>query len=177
MNSKERLSLILNHKEADRVPIDFGATRSGGISVIAYNKIKELYNINNANLIFDIQQQLVWPDYEFLDKFNVDVIDAGRAFLKDRNDWKDFVLNDGTIGKIPAYHNVTLEQDGSYSLFNKNGIKVGTKPISSLYFDQVYWPWKDEDTIPKEITKECFDNQLWQFRAHLTIWIFLITKI
>jgi len=161
MNSKERLHLVLNHKEADRVPIDFGATRSGGISVIAYNKIKELYNIKNANLIFDIQQQLVWPDYEFLDKFNIDVIDAGRAFLKDKNEWRDFILNDGTVGKIPAYHKLTLEQDGSYSLYNKNGIKVGTKPTSSLYFNQVYWPWKDSNAIPKKITKECFDDQLW----------------
>ena len=33
--------LALEHKEADRVPIDFGAMRSTGISTIAYNKLKK----------------------------------------------------------------------------------------------------------------------------------------
>ncbi len=41
MNSRDRILTVVNHKEADRVPIDLGAMRSAGISTIAYKKLIE----------------------------------------------------------------------------------------------------------------------------------------
>lgn len=40
MNSRERIRLALSHKEADRVPIDFGGTCVTTISTQGYNKLR-----------------------------------------------------------------------------------------------------------------------------------------
>ena len=45
MTSRERVVMALNHEEADRVPIDFGAMRSTGINACAYNKLKAYLGI------------------------------------------------------------------------------------------------------------------------------------
>ena len=78
MNSRERLNCALNHKEPDRVPVDLGATRSGGISTIAYNNLLKYLGIQEEVFMFDFQQQLCWPSEAILEKFHIDVIDAGR---------------------------------------------------------------------------------------------------
>jgi small-conductance mechanosensitive channel len=40
MTSRERVLMALNHREPDRVPVDFGGHRSSGIAAIAYAKLK-----------------------------------------------------------------------------------------------------------------------------------------
>jgi len=41
MKSRERVKLAINHKQADRIPIDSGAMRSTGIATIAYNNLRK----------------------------------------------------------------------------------------------------------------------------------------
>lgn len=43
MTSRERILTALNHKEADRIPIDLGGMRSTGIHAIAYKKSERLF--------------------------------------------------------------------------------------------------------------------------------------
>ena len=40
MNSRDRVKAAICHKEPDRAPIDFGAMRSTGISIVAYSKLR-----------------------------------------------------------------------------------------------------------------------------------------
>ena len=48
MNSRERIRITINHKEPERVPIDFGAMRSTSISTIAYNKLRNKLEISKG---------------------------------------------------------------------------------------------------------------------------------
>ena len=43
MTSRERVLTTLNHKEPDKIPIDFGGMGSTGIMAIAYNRLKQEY--------------------------------------------------------------------------------------------------------------------------------------
>ena len=161
MTSRDRVMDAIKHKTTDKIPFDFGATRSGGISAIAYNELKKYKHIVEDTLIYDIQQQLAWPGEWFINEFNVDVLDAGRAFLRQDSDWVKFELSDGSSGLIPSYHITSVDENKNLYLHTKKGTKVGIKPQSSYYFDQMYWPWQDLDGIPEIIKKEDFEEQLW----------------
>ncbi len=97
MTSRERVRLAINHKEADRVPIDFGGMRSTGIATIAYDRLKKKLGINKGQAkMYDFIQQLAFPEKEIRDMFHIDTIDAAQAFLKNDNDWRQWTLNNGT---------------------------------------------------------------------------------
>jgi len=166
MISRERFVCSANHKEPDKVPIDFGTTRSGGISAIAYNELKKYLNIvSKKTRLFDIQQQLAYPDDELLMKYDIDFYDVGRAFLKDESDWRTYRLKDNTSALIPTYHKLITESDGKEYLLTKNGTRVAVKPPTSYYFDQCYWPWGENERIPDPINQDDFKEEIWMVPA------------
>ncbi|MDZ7838086.1 MAG: hypothetical protein U5N58_09105 [Actinomycetota bacterium] len=97
MNSRERVKKILDHKTADRMPIDLGSMRSSGISTIAYNKLLSKLGFEvNLPRMYDFIQQLAFPHPEVMEHFHIDAIDAGQGFLSDADDWRTWTLNDGS---------------------------------------------------------------------------------
>jgi len=161
-NSRERVRLAIRHKEADRVPIDFGAMRSTGIATIAYNNLRKGLGIKNGlSRMYDFQQQLAYPEKKTRDTFHVDVIDAGQAFLEDDSQWQEWELNDGSKCLIPRYLNFDIDENGTLFLKNDRGVIVGKKPKSSLYVDQSYWPFAESEKIPEEIDTAKFGDILW----------------
>ncbi len=81
MTSRERVCAALRHEPTDRVPIDFGAMRSTGIMAMAYNRLTPHLGLDEDTLVYDVVQQLAQPSDAVLDRFGVDVVDLGRAFL------------------------------------------------------------------------------------------------
>ena len=51
MNSRERIIAALNHRKLDVIPIDFGAMRSTGISIWAYQKLKEHLGLDTSKIV------------------------------------------------------------------------------------------------------------------------------
>ncbi len=63
--SRDRILAAINHKEPDRVPIDFGGTSVTGIAAIAYHKLKQYLGIPAGHTrIYDVLQQLAQPEDE-----------------------------------------------------------------------------------------------------------------
>jgi len=154
--------MAINHKEADRVPIDFGSMHSSGMSMIAYNELRKEMGINGKLArMHDFIQQLAIPEQEVLDKFNVDVVDADRVFLKDDNEWREWELNDGSKCLVPKFFNIEITEDNTVYLKNDEGIRLGRKPASSLYIDQCWRPWEKMEKIPDIVTPEDLDRELW----------------
>ena len=162
MTSRERIKMAIEHKEPDRVPIDFGAMRSTGIATITYNKLRKKLGVNRGLArMYDFVQQLAYPEKEIRDLFHVDAIDAGQAFLKSEDDWREWTLNDGSKCLIPKYLNIEIDENSTVLLKNRDGLVLGKKPKSSLYVDQTFWIYGDLDAIPEKIDEKDVVKHMW----------------
>lgn len=146
MKSYERVMLALNHKEADKIPIDCGAMRSTGITAKMYSDYRSYKGINSGGVkVYDMVQQLAIPEDWFLEMHRIDTIDLSRAFADDETKWHEFSLQDGTTVLNPKWVSVQ-KQDGSFYIQNGNGEKIAEMPQGSFFYDQKIWPYLGDDT-------------------------------
>jgi len=164
MKSRERVKKVLNHEIPDKVPVDFGSTRTTGITAIAYNKLIKKLSLNLCTpKMFDIVQQLVYPQKEIRGIFNVDFIDAGQAFNNSNIFWREFVLRDDSKCLVPAWINIVEENDKSIKVIDDEGTLLGIMPPKSLYIDQCFWVYGKLSKFPKIINKNDFKKDLWDY--------------
>jgi uroporphyrinogen decarboxylase len=132
MNSKERVLTSLNHKEPDRVPIDFGATRETTIHTIGYQRLKEKLGL-------------------CLDKPNIDMLKTA-GFARVDEEIQRFVGADVRgVFPYPANRNsIKYEQKEGYTYFTDEFGLAWRKPLKDgLYFDIIGHPLanKSDDEI------------------------------
>jgi uroporphyrinogen decarboxylase len=140
MTPRERVLSALNHRQTDRVPVDLGGHRSSGIMAIAYAKLKDYLGIYSGNIyVYDFVQQLAIVEPPVLDTLGIDVVEMGRGFMIKDEEWRDWVLPDGTPCKIPGYIQVEKRGDDWYLLSN-NGRALSVQKKGCLYFEQIYFP-------------------------------------
>ena len=150
MTSRERVITALRHEEPDKVPIDFGGMRSTGIMAIAYNRLKDYLRIEGGEtLVYDVVQQLAQPEDEILDLFEVDVIDLGRAFLTEPNDWRPWTLPDGSPAKVPAWFKPSSDGARGWVAKSEDGTVIGRMPAGVEYFSQAFWPLAETEDLPE----------------------------
>jgi len=91
MNSRERVETALNHREPDKVPIDFGGFATT-IEAEAYEDLKEYLGIQKDTLVW--MRAHVDVDEEILEKFEVDT-----RYLRPYpiQKWEDVKKTDTTI--------------------------------------------------------------------------------
>ncbi len=146
MTKRERVLCAISHREPDKVPIDLGAMRSTGITALAYSHLKKYLGIAAGHTyVYDVVQQLAQPELPILDYVDSDVIDLGRAFLVEENDWKDFVLPDGSPAKIPSSARLEPDGEGGWLAKSEDGMVIGKMPQGAFYISQSYFPLLDWD--------------------------------
>jgi uroporphyrinogen decarboxylase len=145
MTSRERILAALEHRETDRVPVDFSGHRSSGIAALVYPELRKHLHLPQKTVrVYDMIQQLAVVDEDVLDRFGVDTVEMGRSFLLEESDWKDWILPDGTSCKIPYYIHVERRGEDWY-LLNGNGQELAIQKKGCLYFEQTHFPLKDRD--------------------------------
>ncbi len=145
MNSHERIIAAINHEPVDRIPIDFGGHRSSGIMAMSYARLKRYLGISSGDIyVYDIPQQLAIIEPEILDLFGVDTIEMGRGFLLDDEDWKEWVLPDGTPCKIPEYINIE-ERFGDWYLLANDGRDLAVQKKGSPFMEHIHFPMEGRD--------------------------------
>jgi len=143
LNSRERVVSALNHRQPDKVPIDFGGHQSSGIMVQAYRDLRRAIGLPDSPLyIWDFIQQLAMVEKDVLDFFGVDVVNLGHIFLQNESYWKDWQLPDGTPCKIPAYIPVEKTPEG-WIVRGDEGQPICIQKPGCLYFEQCYFPLID----------------------------------
>ena len=147
MNSRERVLAALEHRESDRVAIDFSGHRSSGIAAIAYPRLRKYLGLAAKPIrVYDVIQQLAIVDEDVLDRFGVDTIELGRGFALDEKSWSPWTLPDGTECFVPAW--TRLERDeGRWVIRSKSGRVLAHMPDGALYFEQTYYPFLNGDDL------------------------------
>lgn len=159
MTHRERVMAALEHREADRVPIDLSGHRSSGIAAIAYPKLREHLGLpTKAIHVYDVIQQLAVVDEDVLERFGVDTVELGRGFALDEMDWMPWVLPDGTNCLVPAWTNLERQED-RWVIKSKSGRVFAHMPDGTLYFEQTYYPLGEgEDEVGPD---EAMGESMW----------------
>lgn len=159
MTRRERVRTALNHQAPDRVPIDFGGHRSSGISAMAYARLRRHLGLGERPVrVYDLIQQLAVIDDDVLDLFQVDTIELGRAFAREAEYWKDWVLPNGTPCQIPVWTNPVWE-NGRWQLPGSDGRSMGEMIPGTIYFEQTYHPFGDSDDL--DHIPEAMETAMW----------------
>ena len=144
MTSRERITAALNYRQPDKTPIDFGGHRSSGIAVQAYAKLRRYLGLPRGNLyVYDMIQQLALVEKDVLDIVGADVVGLSFNYLDKPEYWKDWVMDDGTPVKIPAFIDVRKTAAGNEICVD--GISVCIQKKGTLYFEQTVFPYADSD--------------------------------
>lgn len=160
MTSRERVLAALNHVEPDRVPIDLSGHRSSGIAAIAYPKLREHLGLPAKPVrVYDVIQQLAVVDNDVLDRFGVDCIELGRGFALDDEDWKPWVLPDGTDCLVPAWTRIERQSD-RWVILSPSGRVIAHMPDGTLYFEQTYFPLAESGGDISAVD-EALDECMW----------------
>ncbi len=161
MTSRERVLSAMNHVQPDRVPVDFGAHRSSGIMALAYKKLRHYLGLPAKPIrVYDMVQQLAVIDEDVLERFGIDTLEMGRGFAEGEVDWKEWELPDGSTCLIPRYVDVR-KKGNDWILYSGSGKPCGVQRESMIYFDQIFWPYREG--VPKDLSRlpEDLDDIMW----------------
>jgi len=122
MNSKEQFLAAINHKEADRAPVDLGGWVST-ISIKTYNRLRELLGMEGEGVVFDWLRQTVAPEEDVLQRLGVDT-----RYVR--------------LGKPHAWQFKPKETEGELYVNDEWGCGF-LMPASSYYFNLVDSPLKN----------------------------------
>jgi len=149
LTSRERVLLALNHEEADRIPIDFGAMRSTGISMTAYMKLREKLGVTEGRpKLYDLMQWLAEPELPVLERLHGDVIQLHRyspTFGLDIGAWKEWTTPDGCDVLVPHGFDPVLMPDGSRVIMDGDTV-IARMPKDGHWFDLEYNPLANATT-------------------------------
>lgn len=140
MTSRERVRTGLNHREPDRVPVDFGGTRVSGIGATAYRRLAERLGMPEDVRVYDVKQQLAEPSLAMIRRMRGDIVQVprlgpttGMPFLT-LDEWKPGRMTDGSPCLVPAAYDPVVLDDGTIEI-HRDGIVYARRFPSSLYFD------------------------------------------
>ncbi len=160
MTSRERILATLNHREPDRVAIDLSGHRSSGMSAMVYPKLRDYLGLPPKPVrLYDPIQQLAIIDEDVLKRFGVDTIELGRGFALDDRWWTDWTLPDGTPCQMPVWA-MPEREAGRWVLRSASGRILAVMPDGAQYFEQVYWPFYEQDDNPARI-REAMGESMW----------------
>ncbi len=162
MTSRERILAAIEHREPDRVPIDCGAMRSTGIAAIAYGRLRAHLGLAARPVrVFDVIQQLAEPDEDYLRRFRIDAVNAGREWPWAR--WKAWSLPDESPGEILESMDFRRE-GGDQVAYSPAGEPIARMHAGARYFSQTLHPLNRPDwesllnDVPAQIGRCCWAN-------------------
>ena len=144
LSSRERVTLALNHKEADRVPVDLGASPVSGMHVSVVYKLRQALGLDKPGTpvkVVEPYQLLGEIKLDLLDALGCDAVGLGGAknMFGIRNEgWKPWSLADGTPVLVPGAFNTEADLNGDlfqYAEGDKSFLPSGRMPKGGFFFD------------------------------------------
>ncbi|TKG97439.1 methyltransferase [Puteibacter caeruleilacunae] len=144
MKSREHLKTALNHKQPDRIPVDFGSNAVTGIHVRIIEQLREYYGLEKRQVkAIEPYQMLGEVEDDLLDAMGVDVIGLwgkNNMFGIPQENWKPFKTFWGQEILVPGNFNTTVDNNGDLLIYPEGDNTVtasGKMPKSSYFFDAI----------------------------------------
>ena len=164
--SRERVNLILNYQEADRVPLDLGGSMCSGMSVSSVYRLRQALNLDLPGTpvkVIEPFQMLGEIKPDLINALGVDVVQLSgtKTFFGFKNEgWREWILFDGTPVLVPGAFNTEPEPDGSILMYpegDRSAPPSGHMPKDGFYFDAIVrQPPIDEAVLDPEDNLEEF---------------------
>ncbi len=146
MTSRERILAALEHREPDRVPVDFGATVVSGIASNVIPKLRVALGLDPAERpvkVFEPIQMLGEVNDDLRERLYGDcvgVFGTSNRFGFKNDDWKEWTLFDGTRVLVPGKFNTTPDEHGDINQYpggDRTLAPSSKMPGGGLYFDAI----------------------------------------
>lgn len=143
MNHRERLVAALNHKEADRIPVDFGSTGITSIAVNAYQDLRKFLDLplEEKSFLTDHIQRLALVDEQILQMLDIDtrmIQNLGKRRGPDSRIEGDYsIIKDvwGSTLRMPRESGLYYDWFG-FPLANATIADLDRHPWPSLYSEE-----------------------------------------
>ena len=146
MTSRERVSLALQHQEADRVPLDLGASAVTGMQVDTVYGLRQALGLDRPGTpvkVVEPYQMLGEIGPDLMEALGVDVVGLGKpaTLFGFRNEgWKSWTTFAGTPVLVPEGFNTEPEPNGDILMYPEGDKSVpasGRMPKGGFYFDSI----------------------------------------
>ncbi len=146
MTSRERVQAAIEHREADRVPLDLGGTNVTGIHIDTVYKLRQVLGLDAPGTpvkLIDPYQMLgeIKPDLQ--EALRVDtavILSTGTLFGFKLEGWKEWTTFGGTPALVPAGFNTVPEPNGDLLMYpqgDRSAPPSGRMPKGGFYFDVI----------------------------------------
>jgi len=163
MTSRERVKAAFAHKEADKVPVDFGGFCCSMINAVVVKNLREYYGLPyEPPKIADMSTMTAFVEKDLKDVMGCDVQSLNPyadTYGHINKDWKEWNYRGETV-LIPGNCNITDDGKGGYYVYPEGDTSVepsGHMPADSFYFDNITRsPEFDEDNAdPMDQAEDC----------------------
>jgi len=143
MSSRRRLAAVLDHRQADRLCVDFGAGGQTGIGVCALHRLREavLGKSNHKVKVIEPYQMLGQVDEELRKALQLDVVGVHPPYnmFGFRNQgWKPFTMPvDGTEVLVPEKFNYTVNDNGDLLMYPQGD--TSAEPCAKMPKNSYFW--------------------------------------
>jgi len=164
MSSKERFDLTVNHRQPDKMVVDFGSTSVTGIHVLSIKNLRKYYGLEDKPVrVTDPYQMLGEVDKELAEILGVDTVSAkglknsfgfyNHEPLKEfETPWRQTVL-------VPEDFQTKKDSNGDVLIYPQGDTSAepsGRMPKASYFFDAIIRqkPVKEEELNPANNLEE-----------------------
>lgn len=164
MSSRERVLDALNHRQPDRIPLDFGGTMVSGMHVTCVAALRDFYGLEKRPVkVHEPYQMLGLLEEDLKEVIGVDVEAVnGRntLFGFPCEDWKEWRLDNGLEVLVPGQFNLTEDAAGNHFIHPEGDLDAppsGRMPKGGFYFDTIIRQGEiDDDALHPEDNLEEF---------------------
>ncbi len=154
MTGRERVKTSLNHKEPDKMAVDFGGTNDSTMHVSCITQLRDYYGLKKRPVeVVDVYTMAGIIEEDLADAMGVDCAAAypnGSMFGFPRDKVKEWVNPDGQTILVPEGFNPQPDGKGGYYVHPQGDLTApasGHMPAQSVYFDAIIRqePFEEED--------------------------------
>lgn len=145
MNSRERFCLTVDHKQPDRMVVDFGSTAVTGIHVLAIEKLRKYYGLEFRPVrVIEPYQMLGLIEDDLIGAMGIDVIGAwsmNNMFgIYNHGSMKELTTFWGQTVLVPEGFSTTYDTNGDLLIYPEGDVSVAPSarmPKAGYFFDAI----------------------------------------